>query len=163
MKKGLKVSSILLLSIICVVIISFFTTRFYMKVLSPQNAFGNDRIVDKIDLPFVDDPEVIGNWQSIDFVTNIQDFEAGKKKWKGELFLKKLVFKEKGELLVDDDSPRPWFAWTKGIVTHKGDKTASKYIVKEISGSKYMFYEWKSGDYIIRHMTPEYYVLKKVE
>ena len=134
-----------------------------MKLLSPQNAFGNERIVDNIDLPFVDDQEVIGSWQSVDFVNNIDDFEVGKKKWNGDLFLKKLVFKEKGELLFNDDSPRPWFAWTKGVITHTGDKTASKYIIKEIDGSKYMFYEWKSGDYTIMHRKLQYYVLKKVE
>ena len=36
-----------------------------------------------------------------------------------------------------------------------------EYLIKEIAGSKYMFFEWKSGDYTIRHMKPKYYVLKK--
>ncbi len=44
---------------------------------------------------------------------------------------------------------------------HSGSKTASKYIIKEIDGGKYMFFEWKSGDYTIRGMKPYYYVLKK--
>ena len=50
--------------------------------------------------------------------------------------------------------------WTKGLVLD--DDTASKYIIREIDGSSYMFYEWKSGDYTIRYMKPSYYVLKKV-
>lgn len=133
-----------------------------MKLLSPQDVFGNNRIVDNIDLPFVNDPEVIGTWKSVDYIKEIHDFNVNEIQFKGNLYLERLVFKDKGELLFNDDSPRPWFAWTKGVVTHTGDKTASKYMVKEISGSKYMFYEWKSGDYTIRHMKPNYYVLKKV-
>jgi hypothetical protein len=31
-----------------------------------------------------------------------------------------------------------------------------------MEGSTYMFFEWKSGDYTIRHRKPSYYVLKKV-
>lgn len=156
MKKGFRVSVIVLLSIICVVIISFFTTHFYMKLFSPQNAFGNEIIVDNIDLPFVDDPEVIGNWQSVDFVNNIQDFKVGKRYSKDDLYLENLNFLEGG------NSQEKWFTWTKGVVIHPGNKTASKYFIKEIEGSKYMFFEWKSGDYIIRHMKPHYYVLKNV-
>lgn len=97
MKKGFRVSIIVLLSIICVVIISFFTTHIYMKLLSPQKAFGNEIIVDNIDLPFVDDPEVIGNWQSVDFVNNIHDFNVGKRYSQDDLFLKNLNFLEGGK------------------------------------------------------------------
>jgi len=55
----------------------------------------------------------------------------------------------------------PWWTWTKGVVMHSGDRTASRYAIKEINGARYMFFEWKSGDYTIRGNKPEYYVLKK--
>jgi bla regulator protein BlaR1 len=32
--------------------------------------------VDKIDYPFVTDPQLIGRWQSVDFVDNIEDFKV---------------------------------------------------------------------------------------
>ena len=113
-------------------------------------------IVDKIDYPFVSDPEVLGTWESVDFVENVEDFKPGTKSFKGDLFLKELFILENGKT--------NWaFTWTKGLILHSGDKTASKYLIKEIDGSKYMFFEWKSGDYTIRHMRPNYYVLKKVE
>jgi hypothetical protein len=39
---------------------------------------------------------------------------------------------------------------------------ASKYVIKDIDGQTYMFYQWKSGDYTYRYKKPSYYVLKKV-
>ena len=57
---------------------------------------------------------------------------------------------------------QPWWTWTKGLICHSGNRTASRYILKEMDGAAYMFFEWKSGDYTIRRMKPKYYVLKKV-
>lgn len=53
--------------------------------------------------------------------------------------------------------------WTKGVIIHHGDKTASRYLIKDIRGATYLFFEWKGGDYTIRQMLPSYYVLKKEE
>lgn len=117
----------------------------------------NGRIVDKIDYPFVNDPEVIGTWKSVDFVGEIKQFEPSKRRWKhGELYFKELSILSNGKTF------KPWWTWTKGLIFHSGDKTASKYTIKQIDGSKYMFFEWKSGDYVIRQRKPSYYVLKKV-
>lgn len=113
----------------------------------------NGHIVDKIDYPFVNDPQALGGWEAVDFVRDINDFMPGQKSWGGDLFLKELFFLDGGKT--------NWaFTWTKGLVLHSGDKTASKYIIREMNGSKYMFMEWKSGDYTFRHMKPSYYVLR---
>jgi hypothetical protein len=76
--------------------------------------------------------------------------------FRSELYLKELIFLPNGKTF------KPWWTWTKGLVFHSGDKTASKYTLKDIEGSTYMFFEWKSGDYTIRYRKPSYYVLKKV-
>ncbi|MBI9014909.1 MAG: hypothetical protein JEZ08_21950 [Clostridiales bacterium] len=112
---------------------------------------------DDIDLPFVNDEEVKGTWKSVDFVKKIDQFKPETKFWGDDLYLEELVFKAEGEFNVR------YLKWTKGYVMHSGDKTASEYIIKEIDGAKYMFYEWKSGDYIFRNQKPYYYVLKKEE
>jgi beta-lactamase regulating signal transducer with metallopeptidase domain len=125
----------------------------------PETSHINEEghIVDKIDWPFVDDLRLIGTWESVDFVGEIEEFKPDRKKWKGgELYLKGLIFKPNGKTF------KPWWTWTKGLIFHSGDKTASKYTIKNIEGSTYMFKEWKSGDYTIRHRKPAYYVLKKV-
>ena len=53
-------------------------------------------IVDKIDYPFVNDPEALGTWQSVDFVENLEDFKLGVKRFKGDLYLKELFILENG-------------------------------------------------------------------
>jgi hypothetical protein len=109
---------------------------------------------DNIDLPFVNDPQVLGEWESIDFVPDIAAFEPAQPLWKEKLYLKGLTFLENGK------TPQPWFTWTKGFVLHHGDQTASRYEVREVKGGQYLFFEWKSGDVTIAGMKPHYYVLR---
>ena len=113
------------------------------------------RQVDNIVLPFIDDPEVIGTWESVDFVDKISDFNPHNRRFKGQLYLKELSFLENGKTAM------PFWTWTKGKVIHSDDKTAADYFILKIDGESYLFFEWKSGDYVIRHMKPSYYVLKK--
>ena len=121
------------------------------------------RLTDNINLPFVNDPAVLGEWRSVDFVAEPGEFAPGAKRFRGDLYLGGFKFFAGGAMAVLPNAPEsaPWFRWTKGVVTHSGDKTASRYFIKEIKGASYMFFEWKSGDYVIRHKKPEYYVLKK--
>lgn len=116
------------------------------------------RIVDKIDYPFVNDPDVIGTWKSVDFVKTKAQFRPGKRNWKGDLFLKEMVFAPDGKL-----GPRGRATWTRGLVLSPGDQTASAYEIVEKDGAEYLFLEWKSGDYKVLHRRPAYYVLKKEE
>jgi bla regulator protein blaR1 len=124
------------------------------------------RNIDKTDYPFVNDPEVIGKWEAVDFVKNQQDFTLKGKSWDGELFLKSLVFIKEGKMLcaVETEILAPSsFSWSKDMILNKEDKTLSKYEIKKIDGASYLFFEWKNGDYIFHNMKPSYYVLKKVD
>jgi hypothetical protein len=127
----------------------------------PSTSYINEqgRIVDKIDYPFVNDPKVIGTWKSVDFVRETEDFKDPEKQWEhGEdrPYLKELIFLPNGKTT---DNQR---TWTKGLIFHLEDKTASKYNIKKIKGSTFMFFEWKRDSYTIGYMKPKYYVLKKV-
>ncbi len=124
----------------------------------------NGRLIDDINLPFVDDPAVIGEWRSVDLVKEPGDFTPGTKRFQGDLYLGGFNFYRNGAMGVVPFSPAsaPWFRWTRGVVTHSGDKTASRYFIKEVGGRTYMFFEWKSGDYVFKHRKPEYYVLRKI-
>lgn len=110
---------------------------------------------DNIDLPFVDDPEVVGRWSSVDFVEAMDQFNPDKRMMNRELFLKELTFLENGKM------PQPWLTWTKGVLIHHGDQTASGYEIREIKGRPYLFLEWRSGDFTISGRKPAYYVLQK--
>ncbi|MHC4215640.1 MAG: M56 family metallopeptidase, partial [Planctomycetota bacterium] len=143
-----------------------FGKKAYIPPTSTINKQGH--IVDKIDYPFVDDPKVIGSWKSVDFVGEIEQFKIGEQRWTGKggkLFLHEMIFVKNGRLISKNGNAPGGYpgTWTKGLVFYNNDTvTASKYTLKNMDGSTYMFYEWKSGDYTFRHRKPSYYVLKKV-
>ena len=118
---------------------------------SPQSTTA-----DKIDYPFVNDPEAIGKWQSVDFVQKIENFDPAVRAWPGDLYLKELVISENGT------TSEVW-TWTKGWIVNPIGRAAAKYLIKEIGGSTYMFLEWKSYDYATTKRPPYYYVLKKIQ
>ena len=113
------------------------------------------RKADRIELPFVNDAEVIGVWKSVGFVNSMEEFDPTKKKQPGKLLLKQLTFQPNGKT----DHP-PWH-WTRGVVISPDAVTASKYVLKGVGDRTYLFLEWKSGDYTIRWEKPAYYVLVK--
>ena len=138
----------------------------YKKVFSTQpllqGSFAVDtymtpfgRYVESTKYPFVDDPEAIGKWVSVDFVSDQQEFTPGRKHWRWDLWFKGITFFKGGTT--------NWaWNWTNGLLLHMGgDHTASHYIIKTIDGEQYMFFEWKSGYYVVLHRKPVYYVLKK--
>jgi len=111
---------------------------------------------DNIKLAFKNDPDVIGKWVAVDFVENKEEFNPDKKLLEGALFLKSITFYPKGK------TDKPFWTWTKHVLIHSGDKTASDYEITDMDETDYMFLEWKSGDYSFRHEKPKYYVLERV-
>ena len=125
-----------------------FTVDTYMTPLG--------RYFDNTKYPFIDDPNVIGKWVSVDFVKDPNEFTPGQKRCRWDLWFKGITFFKGGTT--------DWFGnWTNGLLLSTGGNlpTASHYIIKTIDGEQYMFFEWKSGDYKILHRKPMYYVLKK--
>jgi hypothetical protein len=118
---------------------------------------ANGRLVDRVDYPFVNDPEVIGSWRSVDYVREPNKFDPAQRVHKGRLWLNFMIFDEGGNIIGN-----PLLKWTRGLVISPKDKTASAYQIEEIGGSTYMFYEWKNEKYGLKHLRPYYYVLKKV-
>jgi serine/threonine protein kinase len=132
------------------------------KVPSDQKG----RIEDNINLPFANDDAVLGRWTSVDFVDEPRQFNSERRHFAGDLYMKELKFLPGGKTSALFATKKgvetsTVLTWTKGVVIHSGDKTAAKYEIKKIGDEEYLFLEWKSGDYTIRHMKPKYYVLKK--
>lgn len=142
-----------------------------LLIAVPVTVFETNRTVDNIDLPFENDPDLIGRWKSVDFVESPEKFVPGARAWSGPLFLEEMHFLEAGKMMMaldnseerqNADAPMPWLSWTKGFVMHKGgDHTASKYMLRELEGTQFLFFEWKSGDTFYFHLPPKYYVLEK--
>lgn len=115
--------------------------------------------------PFVDDPSVIGRWESVDFVGDPGDFAPGQKKWTGDLFLTKLEFQPQGHMVSYAGAGKSYggMLWSNGQIWHPNDHSLAKYRIATLQNDQYLFLEWISGDVTVRDMKPWYYVLKKVE
>lgn len=121
---------------------------------------------DKIDYPFVDDPQVVGKWETVDFVKTIDKFDPHAVIDTSEMILKQFDIAANGQMSISLTNGKTFTdttTWTKGLMLDKKSKTASKYEIKELDGESYMFYEFKNGDYIYGGMQPQYFVLKKVK
>ena len=129
---------------------------------------------DDIDLPFVDHPAVHGQWVSVDFVREIDEFNPSTPQ-ASYLWLKSVEFMVGGQLLerfgdettfaIEQQKTLLTSNWTKGklLVTRNEGTVAPAYVIREINGTDYMFLEWKSGDFIWGKWKPQYYVLTKID
>ncbi|MCL2518778.1 MAG: hypothetical protein FWF15_09465, partial [Oscillospiraceae bacterium] len=121
---------------------------------------------DNIDLPFVDDTNVIGKWVSVDFVKKVENFDPAKQSWPS-LFFKSIEFYPNGEAgQIVGEAISPWkIRWTKGTtLVESGDGTkAPAYEIYNIDGTDYLFIEWKSGDYVWGKRKARYYVFKRAD
>jgi len=121
---------------------------------------------DNIDLPFVDDTNVIGKWVSVDFVKKVENFDPAKQSWPS-LFFKSIEFYPNGEAgQIVGEAISPWkIRWTKGTtLVESGDGTkAPAYEIYTFDGMDYLFLEWKSGDYTWGKRKARYYVFKRAD
>ena len=109
---------------------------------------------DNIDLPFVNDPAVLGTWETVGYVPEPEAFNPDKTNTIGGGFAS-ITFFENGK------TESPLFTWTKGVVMHLGDKTADHYEIQSVKNRNYLFMEWKNGNYMFAGKKPEYVVLRK--
>ena len=117
---------------------------------------------DNIDLPFIPDEQLIGKWVSVAYVDSIESFTPSEDNTC--LFLKSIEVFADGtltQLYMDDD--RWQDRWTKGFIMSTHRKTAMAYVIKDFGGVKYLFMEWKMGNYIYGGLKPDYYVFKRFE
>ena len=129
-----------------------------------KQTIESEVVEEEEDVAFQEDPQVLGQWTSVDFVRTPDAFQPEQKAWQGKLFVKNLHFKEQGivEWCIGDDEMKINHRWTNGILD-PDDSLPSRYIIERYENGDYLFMEWNSGDVSIRGQKPAYYVLKKVE
>jgi hypothetical protein len=146
-----------------------FSTLFaiFALFIVPVTLIEKNRIIDNIDLPFVTDNAVLGTWTTVAFVKSPEQFNPDELPKEKQLFVKEMTFRENGYVNEkfsykrNNQTETPWLSWTKNFVIDKGgDHVTCKYEIREIKGSKYIFVEWKSGDYSYFHRSPYFYVFK---
>lgn len=113
---------------------------------------------------FVYDENIIGKWDSIDFVRYVDDFNPNADSFFESLYLLFLDVLPDGKILIkieEQDLIESAFLWSYGYFYNQIDQIYSNYIIKSIDGEDYLFLEWKNGDYLYRNMAPWFYVFKK--
>jgi len=119
-----------------------------------------ERIYENMDYVFIPDDEVLGKWNAVDLVQNIDDFDPNKSS-ENELWFESIEFFDDGTATFIFGGNSDTCPWTKGYLIWSGWQVIPAYTIKEINGTNYLFIEWKSGDYYIRRENPRYYVFKK--
>ena len=136
------------------------------KIVKYENvnhiAYTKDEIKNKdnVDYIFEMDEDVIGTYRTIAFVDDINlDLINDNSE---ELYLTKMFFIKDGTLIYEtiDGKIINNLHWTKGrVIDNVYDFTSSIYKIVYKDNYKYLFFEWKSGDYIYGKRKPKYYVL----
>lgn len=121
---------------------------------------------DNIDFPFVNDPNVLGKWEAVDFIKHKEGFDPCTVSNK-PLFWSDVEFKENGSVTShydwgkDEISGDNKQVWTKGFLLRKWNSSACAYEILHFGNDDYMIIEWKSGDYRYGGMDTDYYVFRK--
>ena len=124
--------------------------------------------IDNTDIPYVDDPDVLGAWEAVDFVKTANDFDIKKPKSdKKDLWLMYIRFLPRGicvKTVKTDRAPADIvLRYTKDFVLCDSELTAEKYVIKNTDGADHLFLQHKSGDYSYGGLEPLLYVFKRKE
>ncbi len=140
-----------------------------------SKAYTKEEIMIKDTIPTAPstDKSVIGSWNVCDLVRSPNDFNPQNTCslvphealfWRSVEFLNDgeiiNIFKSYEEKEPHTDAPDIW-RWVNEYVICNPRQTASKYIIQTIENTKYLFIEWKSGDYSFGGETPFWYVFKR--
>lgn len=133
----------------------------YKRIDNKKYNIDEIKFKDDVSYEFKNDEDVLGEWTAIDYIDEI---DINKVSLKTELFLKKMTFNNNGALKLEaKNGIYNHYKWTKGkIIDDKYDYTCSLYKIIIHNNKLYLFFEWKSGDYIYGKRKPNYYVLTKV-
>lgn len=116
---------------------------------------------DDTDMPFVDDPAVIGRWKAWNFIRRKENFTTegdpeGYFYWKSvEFFPGGHVTSDYEDDHIEGDDRQ---TWTKRFLLRKFNDSACEYEIRTVDGVDYLLVEWKSGDWRFGGYDTNYYV-----
>ncbi len=138
----------------------------YEKIDNRKYDVMEIKVKDNTNLDFVKDDDLVGFWNTVDFIVNKNSFNPFKlQSMKGSLPLQKLTFTPDGQVYINykGNEEIKGALYTKDFIINLCLKdTVSKYFFQIIEGKTYLIVEWKSGDYVFGGMINGYYVLEKV-
>lgn len=120
---------------------------------------------DNINLPFVNDEEIIGKWRAHSFLGNKSEFPQPEEDI-DDLYFKEIEFFPDGmcRCVYEDDvfEADDKLSWTKNYLLRKWNWSACEYEIRKVEDIEYMIIEWKSGDYRFGGFDTNYYVFTRV-
>ena len=134
------------------------------KITTTKDAKGG--LHDSIEnFTFVSDEDVIGKWETIDFVETPDQFDSTNTSRREYVWPNTYSFNVDGMVTMSSVNANGVkesmkYKWTKGYVL-LGEDAVSSYEIKQSNGKTFMFMEWKTGDYTIRGQKPCYFVFLK--
>lgn len=138
----------------------------FERVDGNAHTMAEIRIKDNIDMPFVPDERVLGDWKACDFVEEMENFDPQSPHMAEEmLYWRETVFSPEGRCrkVFRDGSiyEAPNCTWTKDYVLGHTWETAERYVLQSLEGKDYLFIQWKTGDYVYDGRAPWYYVFER--
>ena len=118
---------------------------------------------DDIDLSFVPDDAILGEWTACGFCQNKELFDPTAPA--ANLFWSKVCFLPNGSctLVYENEtiSGDQQVSWTKGVLLRHFNHCACAYELRRIQDTEYLFIEWKSGDWRWGGFDTDYYVFTR--
>ncbi|MBE6024057.1 MAG: hypothetical protein E7231_12745 [Cellulosilyticum sp.] len=120
------------------------------------------------------DSNVVGYWEVIDIVDDIEQYDVHNRiSDEDEFWLLQCIFEDDGDVkyVIKEGEKKQFIqasssTWSKGVVWIEefGGYIAQHYEIKNIDGEEYMFLEQKNGDYVYGRVDePYYFILKKTD
>jgi len=160
-----KIISVLLLLSLILTVFTGCKTKTKNEDIWPDEEeiiIDSERISKSVDYVYIPNDEIIGTWNVVDFVDNINDFDPDVKKFEGNDYLIRIKFFDIGTaaLLFDDKEEEVFAKWTKGYLELSEWQDVPLYtiintVIKNINNVDYLFIQWNYGE------EQKYYVLKK--
>jgi hypothetical protein len=122
-----------------------------------KDANGFPTLHDAVDLPVVDDPDILGVWKTVANVENTNNFRPGDQQSANSFAFATFRFLPGG--LMDSCS----LSWTRGhvLTANPREPLDSSYEIRTIDGKPYLFLGLKNGDYLFGYVKPRLLVLEK--
>ncbi len=129
--------------------------------------------IDDVDLPLIPDPAVMGTWETVDYVSDLDDFSPESPHCRRvDLWISEMAFLLGNNCLrrvaMKGGIVDQHYVYTRteggehrGVVIRHMEQVAEAYEIRHVGDADYLFIQHKSGDYMYGGFTPAWYVFRR--
>ena len=118
---------------------------------------------DNVDVPFVADDRLIGEWETVDLVNHPSDFRVDQRHCTGGFWLVNMQFFNRGICIQTRHcgDVKIQLNYSAGMIIDQFQERVHHYQIHTEQGTDYLIMEHKYNDYDYLGKVPYYYVLKR--